>query len=508
MSTIDFDLNIHNYNFNELLSLFKINDIGKDDKKYYSHKMDEKLFQIKKNYSKEIYNFFKKTKMIILSIFNLLENNIIKNNNEIESYVNYLKNIKNLEVYIEKDDEYALYDKIMNDVTSPSQQNQYNVKIVDSDDNSIKNSVFNLNLNTPYYNIHESRINPSLNDKNNTNIIVNTAVNEISPGDLNSVKRITQLLNLNLNSCFRSNYYQSDPCDFLYILPLEIKNVTALRLVSIEIPNSWYLISKLKKNNIFEIVFTVPSNLENTTDEMYINSNMNTNTNDDTLKCGYVIEIPDGNYDSETLQDFLNSTYFYQTSSSSEYFKTYLKYIKFSINPYNFKSTFELTNIPNTNNDDDIKFSLKFSQGINQNIMNTFGWVIGFRMGNYINIYESITSEGLFDAGGDRYIYVCINDYQYNNNPLNVVCFDKSIFNEDVIAKIPMVNGKLSLIINDNNNSLSKIRKYNGPVNLSRLQIKIVDHFGSIIDLNNMDFSMTLELQLLYENFNFKNVSY
>jgi hypothetical protein len=157
---------------------------------------------------------------------------------------------------------------------------------------------------------------------------------------------------------------------------------------------------------------------------------------------------------------------------------------------------------------DDIKFSLKFSQSINQNIMNTFGWIIGFRMGNYINIYESKTSEGLFDAGGDRYIYVCINDYQYNTNPLNMVCFDKSVFNEDVIAKIPMVNGKLSLIINDDNNALSKIRRYNGPVNLSRLQIKIVDHFGTIIDLNNMDFSMTLELQLLYENFNFKNVSY
>lgn len=511
MSSIDFDLNIHNYNFNELLNLFKINDIGKDDKKYYNHKMDEKLIKIKESYPKEIYNFFKKTKMIILSIFNLLQNNIIKDNNEIESYVNYLKNLNNLEVYIEKDNEEAFYDKIINDVTISNQQNQYNVKIIDSDDNSIKNSLFNLNLNTPYYNTHDSRINPSLNDKNNTNIVVNTAVNEISPGDLNSVKRITQLQNLNINSCFRSNYYQSDPCDFLYILPAEIKNVTALRLVSIEIPNSWYLISKLKKNNIFEIVFTIPSTIENIQDEQYTisTSNYSTTHKKDSTKCGYVIEIPDGNYDSETLQDFLNSTYFYQSSSSSEYFKTYLKYIKFSINPYNFKSTFELINLPNTNDDDDdIKFSLKFSQGINQNIMNTFGWVIGFRMGNYINIYENITSEGLFDAGGDRYIYVCINDYQYNTNPLNIVCFDKSILNEDVIAKIPMVNGKLSLIINDNNNSLSKIRRYNGPVNLSRLQIKIVDHFGSIIDLNNMDFSMTLELQLLYENFNFKNVSY
>jgi hypothetical protein len=504
----DFDLNIHNYNFNEMLNLFKIHDIGTDDKKYYKYKMDEKLAGIKEKYSKDIYSFFYKSKMIILSIFNLLHNNIIKNNNnEIECYVNYLKNMKNLDIYIDKEDE--LYNKIVSD-------NQYKIKIVDSDENSVSNSVFSLNLNTPYNNTHGGRVDPSLNNKNNTNFIVNSQINEISPGDLNSVKRITQLFNLNLNSCFRNNYYQSNPCDFLYMIPSEIKNVTAMRLVSIEIPNSWYLFSNLKKNNVFEIVFNVPANFNNN------------GTNADTT-CGYVIEIPEGNYDTETLQEFLNSTYFYEAPSSSEYKKTYLKYIKFSIDKYNLKSTFELINLPtssssvSTNNDydddhdddddicnekDRLRFSLKFSQGINQNIMNTFGWILGFRSGNYINIDESITSEGLFDAGGDRYIYVCINDFQYNNNPLNMVCFDKSIFNEDVIAKIPMVNGKLSLIINDNNNALAKVRRYNGPVNLSRLQIKIVDHFGTIIDLNNMDFSMTLELQLLYENFNFKNVTY
>jgi hypothetical protein len=327
MSNIDFDLNINNYNFAELLNLFKINDIGKDDKKYYKHKMDEKLIKIGESYPKEIYSFFKKTKMIILSVFNLLQNNVIKDNNELETYVNYIRNIKNLEVYVEKDGEDALYDKIIKDTTNQNYQNQYNVKIIDSDDNSIKNSVFNLSLNTPYNNIHNSRIDPSLNNKNNTNIVVNTAVNELSPGDLNSVKRITQVSNLNLNSCFRSNYYQTNPCDFLYMLPSEIKNVTAMRLVSIEIPNSWYLISSLKKNNVFEIIFNIPQRSNN-------------------QNCGYIIEIPDGNYDSETLQDYLNSTYFYQSSSSSEYNKTYLKYIKFSINPYNFKSTFELINKP------------------------------------------------------------------------------------------------------------------------------------------------------------------
>ena len=201
--------------------------------------MDEKLAGIKEKFSKEIYTFFYKSKMIILSVFNLLHNNIIKNeNNEIEGYVNYLKNMKNLEIYIGREDD--LYNKMVTD-------NQYKIKILDSDQNSVSNSVFNLNLNTPYNNTHSGRVDPSLNNKNNTNFIVNSQINDISPGDLNSVKRITQLLNLNLNSCFRNNYYQSNPCDFLYMIPSEIKNVTAMRLVSIEIPNSWYLFSNIKK---------------------------------------------------------------------------------------------------------------------------------------------------------------------------------------------------------------------------------------------------------------------
>jgi hypothetical protein len=159
------------------------------------------------------------------------------------------------------------------------------------------------------------------------------------------------------------------------------------------------------------------------------------------------------------------------------------------------------------NDDKDIQFSLKFIENINQNAMSTMGWILGFRLGSYLDISECIISEGLFDAGGDRYIYVCINDFQYNNNTSNVVCFDKSILNEDVMAKIPMINGKLALIVNDNNQVLAKLRRYNGPINLSRLQIKILDKFGSIIDLNHMDFSFTLELEILYESFNFKNVT-
>ena len=89
-----------------------------------------------------------------------------------------------------------------------------------------------------------------------------------------------------------------------------------------------------------------------------------------------------------------------------------------------------------------------------------------------------------------------------------MVTFDKNILNEDIIAKIPMINGKLCLIIDESNNALTKTRKYNGPVNISRFNIKILDKFGNCIDLNHMDYSLTIEMEILYESFNFKNVTY
>ena len=448
MNNIDLDLK--NYKYNELLTLFKIKDF--DDKHYFKYTIDQQLKTIQDNYPGDIYNFFNKSKMIILTIFNLIENNIIKNKSEVDNYFFQLSGLDFSENYNEMD----LYNKIIN---------QNNIQ-------EFEKEVLN-----EKYNDIGGRVNPSLSNKNNTNLIFNANVNEVSPGNLNSVKRIIQYYNLNLNSCFRSNYYQSNPCDYFYMIPSEIKNVVAMRLVSIEIPNSWYLFSKLKKNNFFEIILDV--NKE---------------------KYGYKIEVPDGNYNSETLEDYLNSNFFYNSGMEN-----YLKYIKFSINPYNLKSKFEVLDSSELENLN-ISFSLKFVENNGQNIMNTFGWIIGFRMANYIKLVD-IESEGLFDAGGDRYIYLCINDFQYNNNPSNMVCFDKSTLNEDVIAKIPMINGKLSLIVNDNNSVLSKVRFYNGPVNLSRLQIKILDRFGSVIDLNNMDFSLTLELQLLYESFNFQNVT-
>jgi hypothetical protein len=42
------------------------------------------------------------------------------------------------------------------------------------------------------------------------------------------------------------------------------------------------------------------------------------------------------------------------------------------------------------------------------------------------------------------------------------------------------------------------MREYFGPVDIQRLHIALYDEFGRIIDLNNMDWSITLAFELLY----------
>jgi len=454
---MDIDLEIDNYNYNELLNIFQLPDV------YHIgniHLIQERLKLIKSNFSQDIFHFYLKSSKIITCVYELLNLGFVPNLTNVitvQKFVEKIKDVNRYETY-DPSDLAKLVTKT-NNTRRKKMENDFDLV------NSITND-FKISTNAENALLPPNKTQPSVDGYYDY---------PVAPGILNSVKRVTQFVNLNLNSCFRSNYYTSNPCDFQYQIPNEIKNVVSMRLASIEIPNIWYLFSQLSKNNVFFI-------------QVKINGN----------STKYKITVPDGNYDCDTLQHYLNITYFYESETETD-----LKYIKFVIDKFNSKTRFEFVK----HKPDDLYFSLHFMEENAQNIMNAMGWILGFRLANYLDVAECIQSEGLFDAGGDRYVYMVITDYQYNSNMSNIVGFDKSISNEDIIAKIPMINGKLSIVIDDNNNPLTKTRRYNGPVHLSRLHIKILDKFGRIIDFNNMDYSFTLELELLYENFNFSNVT-
>ena len=70
------DLNVHNYNFNEMLDLFKIKDIY--DEATNKNKMDTTISVIRSTYP-ELYPFYLKSHKIINTLFQTLVNNTIDN---------------------------------------------------------------------------------------------------------------------------------------------------------------------------------------------------------------------------------------------------------------------------------------------------------------------------------------------------------------------------------------------------------------------------------------------
>ena len=47
----------------------------------------------------------------------------------------------------------------------------------------------------------------------------------------------------------------------------------------------------------------------------------------------------------------------------------------------------------------------------------------------------------------------------------------------------------------DTDTTVEITREYNGKIDINRLQIKLLDEYGRIVDLDNMDFSLTIKIE-------------
>lgn len=271
---------------------------------------------------------------------------------------------------------------------------------------------------------------------------------------------------IHVNTKFRPNYYNTSSSDFNYQFPNSYSNIKSIKLDSICIPNTWFLFSSKKKNNVFFI-------------ETYVSDG-------NRVKTG--ITIPDGNYTVEQLEGFLNKTYFYLSQISNG-----LKNIKFSIHENSLKSIFSVVGVPLPG----FTFDVNFDNNELKNICYGAGWILGFRDVKYTSKDNRVMSEGLFDGGGDRYIYFCLDDFNHSSLNPHEVCFEKYSINESVLAKIYLTDGKFAINIDDSSNSSNttvKTRVFSGPIDLSKIKIRILDQYGEVIDLNNMDFSFSLQI--------------
>lgn len=144
------------------------------------------------------------------------------------------------------------------------------------------------------------------------------------------------------------------------------------------------------------------------------------------------------------------------------------------------------------------KFRLKFFNGENpdMNLMGTLGWILGFRLNEYTG-NDVYAGEGLYDGGGIRYLLMRIDDFNKNTNDYFVSNYTHSILKDNILARIQLRVPAYSINYNTASDLISRKREYFGPVTIERLHIQLLNEYGQVIDLNNMDYSFALELECL-----------
>jgi hypothetical protein len=127
-----------------------------------------------------------------------------------------------------------------------------------------------------------------------------------------------------------------------------------------------------------------------------------------------------------------------------------------------------------------------------------FGWTLGFRNGLYTGSLNYV-SEGIVDLIGPRYLYLVVDDFNNNVNNNFYSAFNNSILNKNILARISLTSSLFNVLEQNNLNVITTPREYFGPVNLYSMNIQLLDEYGRIVDLNNMDYSFCLTLVTVYD---------
>jgi hypothetical protein len=294
------------------------------------------------------------------------------------------------------------------------------------------------------------------------------------PGVINPIKKRITRQNLNIDSRFRDNYYNSTSSNFYIDLPIKFDSILTIQLASIELPTSFYVISKQLGNNFFTIKISETNESE-------------------------TIYIPDGNYENQDLINYINSCL--------EKLGGKLQYIIFSvdINSVNNSGSGNVAVGISSKSDVFFNFTLEFQvdkYGIeekNTPLPLKFGWLLGFRNGVYLN-NNVYVSEGIIDLSGPKYAYLVVDDFNNNVNNSFYSAFNSSILNKNILSRISLQKAvKFSSFSENNLTVITFPRQYFGPVDIQKLHIQLLDEYGRIMDLNNMDYSFCLTMQSTYD---------
>ena len=396
--------------------------------------------------------------------------------------------------------EAKLRQNIMSDLSIPSSiktktlgfiTNVKNVLILNANNKKMDNNVNAgekiANLAKSYnnvYNLNKSLDKSDITSAGGTYIIKQppTPYGQSSPsefyqGTINPLNKRILRQNINIDTRFRDNYYTSQSSNFHLDLPIRLTQVVSLQLSALELPSTFYAISKVFGNNFF--VISLPT--QPTVDPL-------------------IITIPDGNYTYLTLQTYINT--FLSSGTTPVQYQT-IQFLA-DINTPGGTGSGGSGKMVVGSLGGNIDFVINFQTDRYGNedkqtpLPLKLGWLMGFREGYYEN-NTTYVSEGLIDLLGPRYIYLVVDDFHNNVSDGFYGAFTSSILNKNILARITLQGSVFNVIAQNNLLLVTTSRQYFGPVDIQKMQIQLLDEYGRILDLNNMDYSFCLSFQTIYD---------
>jgi hypothetical protein len=148
------------------------------------------------------------------------------------------------------------------------------------------------------------------------------------------------------------------------------------------------------------------------------------------------------------------------------------------------------------------------------------GWELGFRVSEYEGVYgkeqlvsekswiseavaskNMFVSEGVVMVEGPTYGYIVVSDFQSSSSQgfVQVQGEGSSAPTTDVLSKVSFQNddyrfGRVVSLL-----GTTATRTFFGPVDITRLRIKLVDEYGRPMDINGMDWNLTLAVDCIYD---------
>jgi hypothetical protein len=289
---------------------------------------------------------------------------------------------------------------------------------------------------------------------------------------------------LNIDTRFRENLHKTTCSDFTLNLPAKLNKVVEMQLASIEMPVSFYGVSKSYGNNYFHIIITQTINAVET-------------------EYTKQVLVKDGNYNAADLIAEVNEV----LQEDADVFAS-MEFVLDITSTGSGTGKVTLQIIPTAPNASTITdVVLHFAMDMNGNepanmvttdLSTKLGWNLGFTK----PLYEggvAYTADTIIEPASIRYLFLGVDDYQNSANNHFISAFENSVLNPNILARITIKGAYFTLVMENDLSIVTEPRKYFGPVDIQKLRIRLFDEHGRIIDTNGANFSMCLNFKLMYD---------